>query len=453
MNGAIHGQRNLLVSKTPASNCGERTVRYAMRQLLRWLSLAATAGISSGYQAKATEELRHWDADSFGEPLGPVTVSADGRFIAYVGRNNESPYRISNGPNGVFLWDRNKPGDLSAASADPIQLIQDPSGKYVFQTEQDYYRIGMSADGKRMALECSPPEGGLHIALVDLDLTGIAGPTVSAVSLASVLPNGRPLDGICRYPSMSADGRFVVFACNAQDFALPGEEPFAQVFLYDSKRQAAEKRENVGVELISQGPSGAIGNGDSGWLAFFEGAVISSNGRWAAFLSEASNLIRGDTDEGGFDLFVADLESTRAGGPTPAFELVRAPRVVDDLHQQAAVQAPVCVSPSGEYVACEVKGMFGRSNRTVAVVYQVVREEPGGLAMRLVGKPIGGHSVQLSDSCAIAKTGKGIEAIRLGIDQSILIPVSGILSWLSPSGSQLYWLSLNAGTSVMRTNL
>ena len=54
---------------------------------------------------------------------------------------------------------------------------------------------------------------------------------------------------------------------------------------------------------LSQAPDGTPGDGDS-----FQ-AVISANGRFAAFCSAATNLVTGDTN-GVIDVFVRDLDSS-----------------------------------------------------------------------------------------------------------------------------------------------
>jgi Tol biopolymer transport system component len=57
------------------------------------------------------------------------------------------------------------------------------------------------------------------------------------------------------------------------------------------------------LDLVSQDPSGARGNGTS------TAPAISENGRYVAFLSTASNLVTGDTN-GFSDVFVRDLTAS-----------------------------------------------------------------------------------------------------------------------------------------------
>ncbi len=93
--------------------------------------------------------------------------------------------------------------------------------------------------------------------------------SVSAAGVQGNLPSSfSPL-------SMTADGRFVVFASEAQNLLIPATSGL-QVFLKDTL--------TGGVELISQSSQGAIGNGPS------LNPSISADGRYVVFESGATNL-------------------------------------------------------------------------------------------------------------------------------------------------------------------
>ncbi|MEI6504223.1 MAG: caspase family protein, partial [Armatimonadota bacterium] len=87
-------------------------------------------------------------------------------------------------------------------------------------------------------------------------------------------------------PGLSADGRYVVFKTN--NYSIFSPAPAAntswQVVLYDLVDSDAT--------VISSPSLGVLGNKDSG------PAAISANGDRVAFLSEASNLVGGDTNSG-----------------------------------------------------------------------------------------------------------------------------------------------------------
>lgn len=97
-------------------------------------------------------------------------------------------------------------------------------------------------------------------------------------------------------PSISADGRFVAFASDATAL-VPGDRNRAgDVFVHDRKTGRTTR--------MSVASDGKPGNGAS------FSPQISADGRFVAFVSEATNLVRGDTN-GAADVFVHDRETGR----------------------------------------------------------------------------------------------------------------------------------------------
>jgi hypothetical protein len=93
-------------------------------------------------------------------------------------------------------------------------------------------------------------------------------------------------------PSVSGDGRYVVFYAFSPGL-VPGEsQSFYEVYLKDTQTGA--------IKIISANAAGVPGNGNSGR------PVISADGHFAAFFSSASNLVSDDTNNVP-DLFVVDL--------------------------------------------------------------------------------------------------------------------------------------------------
>ena len=108
------------------------------------------------------------------------------------------------------------------------------------------------------------------------------------------LPAGGNGDSVA--PWISADGRFVLFSSSANDL-VPGDNSQLglDVFLLD--------RSSNTMVLVSANFSGnGGGNGNS--LA----GQVSANGRYAVFQSDASDLLPGDTN-GVSDIFVRDLQT------------------------------------------------------------------------------------------------------------------------------------------------
>jgi len=97
-------------------------------------------------------------------------------------------------------------------------------------------------------------------------------------------------------PSLSANGRFVAFASGATGLVAGDRNRAEDVFVHDRKSGKTTR--------VSMTSDGKPGNGAS-----FDPA-ISADGRYVAFVSEATNLVRGDTN-GAADVFVHDRDTGR----------------------------------------------------------------------------------------------------------------------------------------------
>lgn len=119
-------------------------------------------------------------------------------------------------------------------------------------------------------------------------LTGV---TVAASSTAAgVIANARSDDG-----SISADGRHVTFRSQASNLVANDTNGNAwDTFVKDLDTGT--------VERVSLSSAGAQGNGAS----FYP--VLSADGRWVAFRSDATNLITGDTNGVG-DIYLRDRQT------------------------------------------------------------------------------------------------------------------------------------------------
>jgi Tol biopolymer transport system component len=99
-------------------------------------------------------------------------------------------------------------------------------------------------------------------------------------------PEGRGCGYACGRPSVSDDGRYVVFDSWSANLVAGDVNGRADVFLHD--------RTTGVTELISMGPDGQPGN-DGSWNPRFP--TISADGRYVVFQSVANNLAPGDDNE------------------------------------------------------------------------------------------------------------------------------------------------------------
>jgi Tol biopolymer transport system component len=92
--------------------------------------------------------------------------------------------------------------------------------------------------------------------------------------------------------SISINGRYVVFASDADNLVPADTNGVSDIFVRDRKKGTTKR--------ISVANNGTQGNQQSAY-----GAVISYGGRYVAFESDANNLVSGDTNNS-TDVFVND---------------------------------------------------------------------------------------------------------------------------------------------------
>jgi Tol biopolymer transport system component len=108
----------------------------------------------------------------------------------------------------------------------------------------------------------------------------------------NVASDGTPGNGESAFPAMSADGRYVAFSTRSTNLVAGDTDDDEDVYLRD--------RLTGLTTLVSVNSAGQKGN-DGSWLP-----IMSADGRYLSFWSEATNLVAGDTN-GRIDVFVRDL--------------------------------------------------------------------------------------------------------------------------------------------------
>jgi uncharacterized repeat protein (TIGR01451 family) len=113
----------------------------------------------------------------------------------------------------------------------------------------------------------------------------------------SVSSAGSEADFISQSPAISADGRFVAFTSLATNLVPGDSNNVSDVFVHD--------RVTGRTERVSVNSRGEQGNADSGLIGFSATPGLSADGRFVAFKSDASNLVKGDRNAT-TDVFVHD---------------------------------------------------------------------------------------------------------------------------------------------------
>ncbi len=144
----------------------------------------------------------------------------------------------------------------------------------------------------------------------------------------SVDSSGAQANNYSRFPSISGDGRFVVFASEASNLVTGDSNETGDVFVHDRQTGATTR--------VSVDSSGVEANGSS------EAASISGDGRYVAFSSYASNLVSGDTNSM-IDIFVHDRQTGQTTRVSVNSSGAQANDNSSDFH--------VAISWDGRYVA------------------------------------------------------------------------------------------------------
>ncbi len=119
-----------------------------------------------------------------------------------------------------------------------------------------------------------------------------AGPT----ERADVNAAGREADASAFAVAISGNGQYVAFESAAGNLTPDDDNAFEDVFVFDRRTRALER--------VSVPYSGGEVDGDS------VAPAISADGRYVAFVSNATNLVLGGTD-GRWNVFVRDRQSKR----------------------------------------------------------------------------------------------------------------------------------------------
>jgi len=278
------------------------------------------------------------------EDIENLMMTPDGRFIAFVANTNGS----SGNTTCINLWDA-QTGSTTLVSGNLSNAVPanstcdwpaiDPSGRYVaflssstnmttntlvgdyhlylrdtqagstMLIDADTNGVGsalgavtlpsLSVDARLVAFEC--PDGTLvsgdrnrdyDVFVRDLSTNTTQVISARHPSFPSATPNGPSMLSIS---SVSANGRFVAFASEAENLVANDTNLCRDVFVRDLL---------IGTNLLVSINSSGNASGDG----VSTDPAISGDGRYVAFTSSAGNLVTGDTNKTQ-DVFVRDLQN------------------------------------------------------------------------------------------------------------------------------------------------
>ena len=175
----------------------------------------------------------------------------------------------------------------------------------------------------------------------------------------SVDSAGAQANAASKRPSISGDGRFIAFESDASNLVPNDTNAATDIFVKD--RQTGE------ITRVSVDSSEAQANEGSG------GAAISNDGRYVAFISDASNLVANDTNAT-TDVFVRD----RQLGTTIRASVSSSGEQANDFSD-----SPLSISSDGRYVAFNSDASNLIANDTNSVTDVFAHDNQTGVTERV----------------------------------------------------------------------
>jgi Tol biopolymer transport system component len=323
---------------------------------LRELSSATTVLVSGAPEA----------GNSFSD--GPA-ISADGSLVAFWSNSSDLVAGDTNGFYDIFASSRGGAIErVSVASggagADSTSL--DPTvssdGRFV------------AFDSQATNLVAGDTNNSSDVFLRDRQL----GTTERvSVGMGGVQPNNGSTN-----PSISGDGRYVAFQSLATNLVAGDVNGQMDVYVRD--------RVTATTELVSQSTAGVLGNGFSG------APSITPDGRYVAFVSNATNLVVGDTN-GVLDIFVRD----RQLGTTERVSVA-----TGGAEGNSSCYLPCAISADGRCVAFWSDATNLVAGDTNAAPDVFLRDRQTGTTERVSVSSVGGQANAMSRLPSISSDGR-----------------------------------------------
>ncbi len=218
-----------------------------------------------------------------GRSIRPV-ISGDGRFVAFVSNASNLVSGDTNGADDIFVHDRLS-GQTTRVSVDSSGLEANGASTSPAISSNGQL-IAFASDASNLV---SGDTNGMTDIFVHDRLSGQT--TRVSVDSSGAQANDNSSDWKV---AISGDGRYVAFSSDATNLVSADTNGVADVFVHD--------RISGQTIRVSVDSSGLEANGSS------SSPSLSGDGRCVAFLSSATNLVGGDTN-GKQDAFVRDLQT------------------------------------------------------------------------------------------------------------------------------------------------
>jgi hypothetical protein len=222
-----------------------------------------------------------------------VSISDDGRFVAFASEATNLVAGDTNNLQDVFLRDRDVDVDGNFDEAGYVKTTRISMGLLGAQANSYSFQVSISGNGRYVAfasyasnLVAGDTNGTWDVFRYD-QVTG----QMVRVSVSSAGVQGNATSD---QPSASYDGRYIAFRSYANNLVADDANDPSDIFVRDVT--------NSVTSMVSVSTTGIQGDADSYTPS------ISGDGRWVAFASKATNLLDGIADTNTFCNYDADAE-------------------------------------------------------------------------------------------------------------------------------------------------
>lgn len=246
--------------------------------------------------SQATDDTQGNGASGVDYEMYSVSTSNDGRLVAFSSEANNLVAGDTNNRRDVFIRDRDTDADGIYDEPGAVLTTRASVGYMGAESNGDSYEVSISGDGRYVAFSSDASN------LVQGDTNGTRDVFVydnwtGGMVRASVSSAGTQGNAMSDQPSISFFGQYVAFRSYANNLVYGDTNDPSDIFVRDLSTNTTA--------LVSISSAGVQSNSDSFTPA------ISGDGRFVAFVSNATNLVSNDENSAS-DVFVHD----RLYGPT-----------------------------------------------------------------------------------------------------------------------------------------
>lgn len=214
--------------------------------------------------------------DWSGEPY----VTPDGRFVAFGSLAANLDPLDTNSKQDVFVR------DLWTGATERVSLATTGA-----EGDGKSYGVVLSDDGRFAAFSSDATNLAPGDANLQTDVF-VRDRLLGVTEMVSVATGGIPGNGTSYYPSISADGRFISFSSDSDNFVPSHWNPYYQIYLRDRALDTTELISSDVLGFTPEAPAGAFSD-------------VTPDGRYVAFASHSILIVGNDTNFAA-DVFVED---------------------------------------------------------------------------------------------------------------------------------------------------